>query len=181
MIPPPRHLSDNLTLHACSAAASRRAESIIVGGSNSDAPVSPTPSSSFPRGEFDLTALKGNGVVVPATVRNGYWIVLDELNLAPSDVLEALNRLLNDNRELFVPELQETIKTHLNFMLFGTQNPPTHYGGRKMLSRAFRNRSIEIQVGEIPDFELARCSSIGSLLVLTFMQVLVRLGFEMEG
>ncbi|AET01690.2 midasin [Medicago truncatula] len=95
------------------------------------------------------------GVLVKA-VRNGYWIVLDELNLAPSDVLEALNRLLDDNRELFVPELQETIKAHPNFMLFGTQNPPTHYGGRKMLSRAFRNRFIEIQVGEIPDDELSK-------------------------
>jgi midasin len=95
------------------------------------------------------------GVLVKA-VRNGYWIVLDELNLAPSDVLEALNRLLDDNRELFVPELQETIKAHPNFMLFGTQNPPTHYGGRKMLSRAFRNRFIEIQVGEIPDDELSQ-------------------------
>jgi midasin len=95
------------------------------------------------------------GVLVKA-VRNGYWIVLDELNLAPSDVLEALNRLLDDNRELFVPELQETIKAHPNFMLFGTQNPPTHYGGRKMLSWAFRNRFIEIQVGEIPDDELSQ-------------------------
>lgn len=45
------------------------------------------------------------GALVEA-VRKGHWIVLDELNLAPSDVLEALNRLLDDNRELFVPELQ---------------------------------------------------------------------------
>ncbi|KAK4269128.1 hypothetical protein QN277_022325 [Acacia crassicarpa] len=94
------------------------------------------------------------GVLVKA-VRNGYWIVLDELNLAPSDVLEALNRLLDDNRELFVPELQETIKAHPNFMLFATQNPPTGYAGRKMLSRAFRNRFIEIHVGEIPYDELS--------------------------
>ena len=49
------------------------------------------------------------GVLVSA-VRNGHWIVLDELNLAPSDVLEALNRLLDDNRELFVPELQQTVR-----------------------------------------------------------------------
>ncbi|XP_028795373.1 midasin [Neltuma alba] len=94
------------------------------------------------------------GVLVKA-VRNGYWIVLDELNLAPSDVLEALNRLLDDNRELFVPELQVTIKAHPNFMLFATQNPPILYAGRKMLSRAFRNRFIEIHVGEIPDDELS--------------------------
>lgn len=45
------------------------------------------------------------GALVQA-VRHGHWIVLDELNLAPTEVLEALNRLLDDNRELFVPELQ---------------------------------------------------------------------------
>ncbi|XP_029127909.1 midasin [Cajanus cajan] len=95
------------------------------------------------------------GVLVKA-VRNGYWIVLDELNLAPSDVLEALNRLLDDNRELYVPELQERIQANPNFMLFATQNPPTLYGGRKMLSRAFRNRFVEIHVGEIPDDELSK-------------------------
>jgi len=67
-----------------------------------------------------------------AAVRKGHWIVLDELNLAPSDVLEALNRLLDDNRELFVPELQATIKPHPHFMLFATQNPPGSYGGRKV-------------------------------------------------
>lgn len=93
------------------------------------------------------------GVLVKA-VRYGHWIVLDELNLAPSDVLEALNRLLDDNRELFVPELRETVRAHPNFMLFATQNPPTFYGGRKMLSRAFRNRFVEIHVDDIPEDEL---------------------------
>lgn len=93
------------------------------------------------------------GVLVKA-VRNGYWIVLDELNLAPSDVLEALNRLLDDNREIFVPETQETVSAHPEFMLFATQNPPMLYGGRKVLSRAFRNRFLEIHVDEIPDDEL---------------------------
>ncbi|KAJ7552529.1 hypothetical protein O6H91_06G059200 [Diphasiastrum complanatum] len=95
-----------------------------------------------------------DGILVEA-VRKGYWIVLDELNLAPPDVLEALNRLLDDNRELFIPEIQQTIKPHPHFMLFATQNPPGLYGGRKVLSRAFRNRFMELHVDDIPENELS--------------------------
>uniref|UniRef100_A0A3Q2D7A0 Midasin n=1 Tax=Cyprinodon variegatus TaxID=28743 RepID=A0A3Q2D7A0_CYPVA len=96
-------------------------------------------------------------------MRKGYWVILDELNLAPTDVLEALNRLLDDNRELFVAETQEVIKAHPRFMLFATQNPPGLYGGRKVLSRAFRNRFVELHFDELPSGELEtilhqRCS-----------------------
>lgn len=93
------------------------------------------------------------GVLVEA-LRNGYWLVLDELNLAPTDVLEALNRLLDDNRELFIPETQEVVRPHPDFMLFATQNPPGLYGGRKVLSRAFRNRFLELHFDDIPQDEL---------------------------
>ena len=64
-------------------------------------------------------------------------------------------RLLDENRELYVPELQETVKPHPHFMLWGTQNPPGAYGGRKQLSRAFRTRFLELHVGEFPEGELA--------------------------
>lgn len=74
-----------------------------------------------------------SGILVDA-MRNGYWIILDELNLAPTDVLEALNRLLDDNRELFIAETQQTVKAHPKFLLFATQNPPGLYGGRKVRS-----------------------------------------------
>ena len=94
-----------------------------------------------------------DGVLVQA-LREGHWIVLDELNLAPADVLEALNRLLDDNRELLVPETQQIVRPHNNFMLFATQNPPGIYGGRKVLSRAFRNRFLELHFDEIPEDEL---------------------------
>ncbi|KGL95354.1 Midasin, partial [Charadrius vociferus] len=102
------------------------------------------------------------GILIDA-MRKGYWIVLDELNLAPTDVLEALNRLLDDNRELFVTETQEVVKAHPRFMLFATQNPPGLYGGRKVLSRAFRNRFVELHFDELPSAELEtilhkRCS-----------------------
>jgi midasin len=93
------------------------------------------------------------GLLVQA-LRKGHWIVLDELNLAPTDVLEALNRLLDDNRELLIPETQEVVRPHDNFMLFATQNPPGLYGGRKTLSRAFRNRFLELHFDDIPEEEL---------------------------
>ncbi|KAJ9587623.1 hypothetical protein L9F63_018944, partial [Diploptera punctata] len=93
------------------------------------------------------------GVLVEA-MRKGHWIILDELNLAPTDVLEALNRVLDDNRELFIPETQEIVKAHPHFILFATQNPPGAYGGRKMLSRAFRNRFVELHFDVIPGNEL---------------------------
>lgn len=86
--------------------------------------------------------------------RLGEWVLLDELNLAPPDVLEALNRLLDDNREIFVPETGEVVKAVPGFRLFATQNPPGLYGGRKELSRAFRSRFIELQVDELPDEDL---------------------------
>lgn len=83
-------------------------------------------------------------------MKKGDWIILDELNLAPSDVLEALNRLLDDNREIFIPETQEMVKANEHFQLFATQNPPANYAGRKVLSRAFRNRFLELHFDEIP-------------------------------
>lgn len=81
-------------------------------------------------------------------------MILDELNLASTEVLEALNRVLDDNREIFIPEIQDTVKAHPKFLLFATQNPPETYGGRKILSRAFKNRFIELQFDEIPSKEL---------------------------
>ena len=87
--------------------------------------------------------------------RAGSWVLLDELNLAPSDVLEALNRLLDGNRELYVPELRATVRPAPGFMLFATQNPAGGYGGRKPLSRALRTRFLELDVGDLPDDELA--------------------------
>ena len=95
------------------------------------------------------------GILVQA-LRLGQWVILDELNLAPSEVLEALNRLLDDNRELYIPEINEVVQPHPNFRLFATQNPSGAYAGRKQLSRAFRNRFVEIHVGEIPEQEMIK-------------------------
>ncbi|KAG8732691.1 AAA ATPase midasin, partial [Ceratobasidium sp. 428] len=119
-----------------------------------------------------------DGILVRA-LRKGDWIVLDELNLAPTDVLEALNRLLDDNRELIVPETNEVIRPHPNFMLFATQNPPGLYAGRKVLSRAFRNRFLEVHFEDVPQDELEtilcrRCKiaqSHGRKIVAVFQEL----------
>ncbi|KAG8746577.1 hypothetical protein FRC10_004429 [Ceratobasidium sp. 414] len=119
-----------------------------------------------------------DGILVRA-LRAGDWIVLDELNLAPTDVLEALNRLLDDNRELVVPETNEVIRPHPNFMLFATQNPPGLYAGRKVLSRAFRNRFLEVHFDDVPQDELEtilcqRCKiaqSHGRKIVAVFQEL----------
>ena len=119
-----------------------------------------------------------DGLLVQA-LRHGYWIVLDELNLAPTDVLEALNRLLDDNRELLIPETQEVVRPHPHFRLFATQNPPGLYAGRKVLSRAFRNRFVEVHFEDVPPAELEtilcqRCRiapSYGKKIVNIFHQL----------
>jgi len=93
------------------------------------------------------------GFLVKA-VREGQWIILDEINLAPSEVLEALNRLLDDNRELYISETNTVIKAHPNFKIFAAMNPSESYGGRKDLSEAFKNRFIHIYFDNIPEEDL---------------------------
>lgn len=119
------------------------------------------------------------GVLVQA-MRNGFWIILDELNLAPSDILEALNRVLDDNRELFIPETQELIRAHPNFMLFATQNPPGLYGGRKTLSRAFKNRFVELHFSEIPKHELEIILEKRCLIPKSYAQKMVKTMSELQ-
>jgi midasin len=119
-----------------------------------------------------------DGLLVHA-LRYGHWIVLDELNLAPTDVLEALNRLLDDNRELVISETQEVVRPHPHFLLFATQNPPGLYAGRKVLSRAFRNRFLEVHFQDVPQAELEsilcqRCRiapSYGQRIVSVFREL----------
>lgn len=113
-----------------------------------------------------------DGILVDA-VRNGHWVVLDELNLAPTEVLEALNRLLDDNCELFIADTQEVVKPHPQLRIFATQNPAGSYGGRKLLSRAFRNRFLEITVDDIPTDEIKEILKLRYNLAPAFAEKMV--------
>ena len=54
----------------------------------------------------------------------------------------------------YIPETQETVRPHPDFLIFATQNPPGVYGGRKVLSRAFANRFVVLHYDDLPENEL---------------------------
>lgn len=113
-------------------------------------------------------------------MRQGHWILLDELNLASSEVLEALNRVLDDNRELYIAETQELVRAHPRFLLFATQNPAGKYAGRKQLSRAFRNRFIELHFEDLPELELLDIVETRCQLPRSYAQLLVKTVSELK-
>ena len=83
---------------------------------------------------------------IPKALREGWWVILDEINLAESQVLERLNPVLempptlvlteNDGRR-FGPKGDVPVSE--KFRIFGTMNPG-EYSGRATLSPAFRDR-----------------------------------------
>lgn len=84
-----------------------------------------------------------DGILVKA-MKEGAWIIMDELNLANQTVLEGLNSILDHRGTIFIPELNKTITKHPNFRFFATQNPVSHGRGRKYLPRSFLNRFFRI-------------------------------------
>jgi midasin len=114
----------------------------------------------------DGTIVFRGPVVHPA--RSGEWIALDELNLAPPDVLEALNILLDDNRENRIPETGVVVRAAPGFVIFATQNPPGLNGGRKELCQDLRGRFIEKDVKDITETDLKDVLMKRSSIPLSF-------------
>jgi MoxR-like ATPase len=85
-----------------------------------------------------------DGLVVEA-MREGWWIVLDELNLAEPQILERLNPVLEREPMLVLTEHDNSVigrggtPVHPDFRIFATMNP-AEYAGRSPLSPAYRDR-----------------------------------------
>lgn len=79
-------------------------------------------------------------------IKNGDWVLLDELNLATQSVLEGLNSCLDHRASVYIPELGQTFACPPTFRIFAAQNPVAQGGGRKGLPKSFLNRFTKVYV-----------------------------------
>ncbi|KAH6928548.1 hypothetical protein HPB50_016885 [Hyalomma asiaticum] len=98
-------------------------------------------------------------------LREGHWILLDELNLASQSVLEGLNACLDHRGEVFVPELNRSFKVGLS-RFFGCQNPYRQGGARRGLPRSFLNRFVQLSLEPLSQDDLQTLVRITLYFVL---------------
>lgn len=84
--------------------------------------------------------------LVPQAMRKGWWVILDEVNLAEPPVLERLNSVLEREPTMVLTEGPGTrfgvggdVPLHPDFRIFATMNP-AEYQGRSVLSPAYKDR-----------------------------------------
>jgi MoxR-like ATPase len=92
-------------------------------------------------------------------MRNGHWLLIDEVNAALPEILFVLQSLLDDDGYIVLAEKEdkEVVRPHPNFRIFATMNPFEDYVGTKELNKAFLSRfPITIKVDyPKPDQEFA--------------------------
>lgn len=84
--------------------------------------------------------------------KNGWWILLDEINAAPPEAMMPFFGALEDakSRSLELTERSQTIKPHPGFRLIATRNP-VHHKGTNPMNDALKDRMFEIQKEYLPD------------------------------
>jgi len=87
-------------------------------------------------------------------LRAGYWILLDELNLASQSVLEGLNACFDHRGEIYIPELAKTFSVKPGTRLFACQNPLQQGGARRGLPKSFLNRFTQVFVNALLENDL---------------------------
>ncbi|KAJ1957077.1 AAA ATPase midasin, partial [Linderina pennispora] len=82
-------------------------------------------------------------------LKQGDWVLLDEINLASQSVLEGLNSCLDHRGTVYISELDREFTLSPGFRLFAAQNPLGQGGGRKGLPRSFVNRFTQVYMDEL--------------------------------
>lgn len=87
-----------------------------------------------------------DGLLVKA-MKDGDWVVFDEINVAVPDILFCLQSLLDDDRKITLLEKEnEVVKPHKDFRFFATMNPPEEYIGTKDLNKALKSRFYILKI-----------------------------------
>lgn len=79
--------------------------------------------------------------IVAEAAESGYWLLVDEINLASSECLDAIIQTLDSGEKL-----------HPNFRLFACMNPATDVGKRVLPSKV-RTKFTEFYVEDTTDRE----------------------------
>lgn len=89
-----------------------------------------------------------DGVLIKA-MKNGDWLIVDEINVALPEILFILHSLLDDERAVLLANHEaEVVKPHKDFRFFATMNPVDEYAGTKDLNKAFKSRfNVIINMG----------------------------------
>lgn len=82
------------------------------------------------------------------------WVLLDEINLAPPEVLEVLSGLLDRGTKTFcIPGTSQDIDTS-GLRIFATMNDASEGGGRSSLPQSLLNRFMQVKLENHTDQEL---------------------------
>lgn len=91
------------------------------------------------------------GTLIEA-MKNGEWLLLDEINASTPETLFILHSLLDDDRSIQLKENRgEVIEPHKDFRFFASMNP--NYSGTKELNKALLSRFPTIIDFDFPDPE----------------------------
>ena len=81
-----------------------------------------------------------DGLLIKA-MKDGDFIVFDEINMALPEILSVLHSLLDDDRSIVLKEKDGSkIEPHPRFRFFATMNDCDEYAGTKELNKAFVSR-----------------------------------------
>jgi MoxR-like ATPase len=83
--------------------------------------------------------------------KNGWWILIDEINAAPPETMMPFFGALEDSqsRSLELTERSQTIKPHPGFRFIATRNP-SHHRGTNGMNDALKDRMFELEKDYLP-------------------------------
>lgn len=87
-------------------------------------------------------------------LKEGHWVLLDEINLANAETLECLSGLLEGSSgslSLLERGDKQAVNRHQDFTIFACMNPATDVG-KKELPVGLRNRFTEFYVDELTEY-----------------------------